>query len=70
MTGRSLRQIISGTRHLLLDFDGPVCSIFAGTPAPDVARRLREALQVMGYRLPDHAQAETGRASGAWLLGL
>ena len=59
MTSRSLRQIISGTRHLLLDFDGPVCSIFAGTPAPDVARRLREALQVMDYRLPGHAQADT-----------
>jgi phosphoglycolate phosphatase len=31
-------------RHVLLDFDGPVCSVFAGFPAADVARRLAELL--------------------------
>ena len=29
-------------RHLLLDFDGPICSIFAGLPAATVADRLRK----------------------------
>lgn len=30
------------TRYLLLDFDGPVCSLFAGLTAPAVAERLRK----------------------------
>jgi phosphoglycolate phosphatase len=39
-----LGAIIARTRHLLLDFDGPICSIFAGLPAPVVADRLRKIL--------------------------
>jgi phosphoglycolate phosphatase len=37
-----LDTIVSRTRHLLLDFDGPICSIFAGLPAATVADRLRK----------------------------
>ncbi len=59
MTSRSIGQIIKGTRHLLLDFDGPVCSVFAGTPASDVASQLRYALQAAGFSLPGYAQEET-----------
>jgi phosphoglycolate phosphatase-like HAD superfamily hydrolase len=33
VTSSDLEQIIKGTRHLLLDFDGPVCDVFAGIPA-------------------------------------
>jgi phosphoglycolate phosphatase len=40
--GSDLDTIISRTRHLLLDFDGPICSIFAGLPAATVADRLRK----------------------------
>jgi phosphoglycolate phosphatase len=47
--GSDLDTIISRTRHLLLDFDGPICSIFAGLPAATVADRLRKLLG-------DHAQ--------------
>lgn len=32
-------------RYLLLDFDGPVCSVFDGFPAREVAQRLRAYLQ-------------------------
>jgi phosphoglycolate phosphatase-like HAD superfamily hydrolase len=32
-------------KYLLLDFDGPVCSVFAGFPAPEVARSLKEFLR-------------------------
>jgi phosphoglycolate phosphatase len=39
-----LGAIIARTRHLLLDFDGPICSIFAGLPAPVVADRLRKVI--------------------------
>ncbi len=37
---------------LLLDFDGPVCSIFAGYPAPSIARELVELLRAAGVEPP------------------
>jgi HAD superfamily hydrolase (TIGR01549 family) len=40
----ALHAIIARTRWLLLDFDGPICSIFAGLPAPTVAAQLRKLL--------------------------
>jgi beta-phosphoglucomutase-like phosphatase (HAD superfamily) len=52
---RTLPDIAASTRHLLLDFDGPVCSVFAGVPAPDVAKQLRDTLTVAGFALPDDA---------------
>jgi phosphoglycolate phosphatase-like HAD superfamily hydrolase len=36
---------VGHVRYLLLDFDGPVCSVFAGFSATDVARTLREYLR-------------------------
>ncbi|GGM99672.1 hydrolase [Lentzea pudingi] len=39
-----LRDTLAGIDALLLDFDGPVCSVFAGFPAPVVADQLREVL--------------------------
>ena len=56
--GTGLREIISRSRHILLDFDGPVCSIFAGTPAPLIAAQLRRKLQAAGITLPPEAEAE------------
>jgi HAD superfamily hydrolase (TIGR01509 family) len=47
-----LGAIIARTRHLLLDFDGPVCDIFAGLPAPVVAERLRKIIPD-GIQVPD-----------------
>lgn len=47
-----------GSGPLLLDFDGPVCSIFAGLPAPRVARELVELLRAEGVDLPDDIAAE------------
>ena len=38
----ALGAIIARTRYLLLDFDGPICSIYAGLPAPTVAEKLRK----------------------------
>ena len=40
----ALRQLLANTEALLLDFEGPVCSVFAGIPACRVADRLREVL--------------------------
>ncbi|MFD7828646.1 HAD family hydrolase [Kitasatospora sp. NPDC059803] len=45
-------------KHVLLDFDGPVCSVFAGLPAPEVARRLREGLLAAGEQIPAGAEEE------------
>jgi HAD superfamily hydrolase (TIGR01549 family) len=53
-----LRSSIGRTRHLLLDFDGPICAIFAGLPAPSVAARLRELLSSDGTPLPDTLAGE------------
>ena len=50
-----LDAIVSRTRHLLLDFDGPVCSVFAGLPAHIIADRLRKLLG-------DHPQLPAGIA--------
>ncbi|MFI9327802.1 HAD family hydrolase [Kitasatospora sp. NPDC052868] len=45
-------------KHVLLDFDGPVCSVFAGIPASEVARRLREGLLSSGEQAPAGAEDE------------
>lgn len=52
MTGRHtsiddfdvLHRIFEGVQALLLDFDGPVCSVFTGLPAAAVADQLRQIL--------------------------
>ncbi|MER5357559.1 HAD family hydrolase [Streptomyces sp. NPDC002785] len=45
MNTTQLTDVLRPARHLFLDFDGPVCSVFAGMPAPDVARGLYESLR-------------------------
>ncbi len=57
MTGNGLRQIARRTRHLLLDFDGPICSLYAGVTAPAVADELRRRLLTAGMDLPEGAFA-------------
>jgi HAD superfamily hydrolase (TIGR01549 family) len=37
-------QVLAETGPILLDFDGPVCAVFAGLPSPVVASRLRQLL--------------------------
>ncbi|MFE2552225.1 HAD family hydrolase [Streptomyces sp. NPDC059355] len=44
MGSSTLAEILGGTRAVLFDFDGPICDVFAGSPAPDVARHLAETL--------------------------
>src|SRR5690349_19817413 len=47
-----LYRIIRRTRHLLLDFDGPVCSVFAGMSDDEVAKELRRRLAAAGIAIP------------------
>ncbi|WP_030220567.1 HAD family hydrolase [Streptomyces bikiniensis] len=39
-----LTETLANARVLLFDFDGPVCDLFAGLPAPEVARELTALL--------------------------
>jgi phosphoglycolate phosphatase len=48
-----LAELLAGTRCLLLDFDGPICAIFAGRPAQTVVLDLVETLAVSGASVPD-----------------
>jgi len=47
-----LAALLQRTRYLLLDFDGPICAIFACRPASDVARELVHALREDGHSVP------------------
>ncbi|MFD3462515.1 HAD family hydrolase [Nocardia fluminea] len=49
-----LRRLIAERPCLLLDFDGPVCAVFAGISSRHVAEQLGAA---MGVTLPDHLGA-------------
>ncbi|MGW2480472.1 HAD family hydrolase [Streptomyces sp. NPDC001571] len=44
MGSSTLAEVLEATRAVLFDFDGPICDVFAGHPAPDVARHLAEIL--------------------------
>jgi hypothetical protein len=49
-----LTDVFAAARYVLLDFDGPVCDVFAGTPAHDVAENLRAHLSARyAEPLPD-----------------
>jgi phosphoglycolate phosphatase len=48
----ALDDILGQTRHLLISFDGPVCSLFAGTAVAHVADSLREVFGQEGARIP------------------
>lgn len=41
-------EVLDASEAVLLDFDGPVCDLFAGFPAPDVADAMRSALSAWG----------------------
>ncbi|MGW4426018.1 HAD family hydrolase [Streptosporangium sp. NPDC004631] len=57
MTAGTLAEILRESRAILLDFDGPVCDVFAGLPAPVVAARLKQLLQDEGVEVPPEAVA-------------
>src|SRR6266849_1688996 len=58
----ALDDILSQTKHLLISFDGPVCSLFAVTAAAPVADSLREVFAQDGVRVPAAIEQ-----SGNWL---
>nr|WP_326019408.1 HAD family phosphatase [Streptomyces endophyticus] len=44
----TLAELIAGARHVLFDFDGPICRLFAGRPAAGIARQQVEWLDAQG----------------------
>lgn len=54
-----LDQIIAQSHHLLLDFDGPVCTVFASIPSYTVAEELRTVLQASGVSTPGPVRETT-----------
>jgi len=54
-----LTALLAEVDAILLDFDGPVCGIFAGYPARDVAAELVDLLYRHGVDLPGHLTSET-----------
>ncbi|WBB48417.1 HAD family phosphatase [Verrucosispora sp. WMMA2044] len=53
-----LGRLLGEVDALLLDFDGPVCSIFAGYPAPQVAAELVDVLRRQGVDVPPELARE------------
>lgn len=53
LPGDVLRDILTRTRYLLLDFDGPICDVYTGLPAATVADRLRKFLSSESVQIPD-----------------
>jgi hypothetical protein len=48
------------TRCLLIDFDGPICAVFAGCPAATVAQKLHDLIRErLGGALPSGIAALT-----------
>lgn len=47
-----LAALLSQARYILLDFDGPVCKVFAGLPAAGIAADLRDLVASRGVDLP------------------
>lgn len=57
MTDDVVRRVLSGTQILLLDFDGPICSVFSGYPARTVAQEVRQFVIGQGAPLSASAMA-------------
>lgn len=52
--GEDLARILSQTRPVLLDFDGPVCPIFANGVNSELAAKMRSTLRRAGADIPQH----------------
>ncbi|UIZ12014.1 HAD family hydrolase [Streptomyces sp. R527F] len=55
MESNAITDLLGATEAVLFDFDGPICDVFAGQPAPDVARHLAATLADCDRSLGDKA---------------
>jgi HAD superfamily hydrolase (TIGR01509 family) len=49
-----LTELLARARYLLLDFDGPICAIFAGRPGRDVVLELLDVITTDDAQVPEH----------------
>lgn len=54
----TVAQVLADTGPILLDFDGPICAVFATIPDHTVAAKLRRILAAYSVDIPTHIQAE------------
>ena len=54
----TVAQVLAATGPILLDFDGPVCAVFATIPDHTVAAKVRRILSAHSVDIPSHIQAE------------
>lgn len=52
----TVAQVLADTGPILLDFDGPVCAVFATLPDHAVAEQLRHVLRAHHVEIPHHVQ--------------
>jgi phosphoglycolate phosphatase-like HAD superfamily hydrolase len=52
MSGKAILGRLLRSGPLLLDFDGPICSIFAGYPAPQIANELVKLIDTESTAVP------------------
>lgn len=57
MRSDGLAGLLAECDAVLFDFDGPICDVFRGLPAPGVARELAEVLATLAPHLGDVARA-------------
>lgn len=48
----NLTELLARTKYLLLDFDGPICSVFAGRPSRTIAIELFELIRAAELPVP------------------
>jgi len=54
----TVAQVLAATGPILLDFDGPICAVFATIPDHTVAAKLRRILAAHNVDIPPNIQAE------------
>ncbi|MEE1754203.1 HAD family hydrolase [Streptomyces sp. SP18CS02] len=57
MRSDGLAGLLSDCDAILFDFDGPICDVFRGLPAPGVARELADLLVALAPHLGDAARS-------------
>ncbi|MCD0482035.1 HAD hydrolase-like protein [Streptacidiphilus sp. ASG 303] len=57
MATEALTALVEATDAVLFDFDGPICDVFAGAPAPEVAKELAGIVARQAPELAHDAEA-------------
>lgn len=57
MDSDGLTRALASCDAVLFDFDGPICDVFAGLPAPNVARELAALLDALAPQVSEAAHA-------------